>query len=74
MTAEQLRSFREVVRTWRDVNAYGTGGAVMAWNAARLEFERTLGFPGSSVECWLQINARINAATHRLIAPKGQTA
>lgn len=67
MTAEQLRAFRKVVRTYRDLHKYATGGTAMAWKEARTEFERALGIEHVSTACWLPINHRINSATHRLI-------
>ena len=67
MTAEQLRTFRRVVRGWHSVDKYGTGGAAMEWSEARSDFERAIGMHLLPTECWLEVNTRINAATRRLL-------
>ncbi len=68
MTAQQLRAFRRLVQTWRDVEATGNSRMALLWSKAREDVDEAFGFGHDIMpsDRWFAFNHRVIAATHRL--------
>lgn len=71
MTSQQLRAFRRLVQTRRDMESSGWHGPmVLVWSKARTEVDRAFEADrcnhDDEHDTWFVLNQRITAATNRL--------